>query len=200
MAANIRSPGPRQRGATPPPVGRSNLLADPPDDHPPRLLPSRRWKIVGAVALASDLVIAGAFLGLAASGAFNRDRDALAFLGRAVDASTCRTSPLEWSVEAWVSCRTWSATVTPSSTATTITLYAGGHDGYGEYTGPMPLSLRWHETITDVATELGSPWRISNSYATPVLVYVVRGQAYGALELKFDEGASLVEVSATLAN
>ncbi len=47
-------------------------------------------------------------------------------------------------------CEDWTAITNGDSTAKVVSLYAAGNPVIDEYTGPLPQSLHWGQTITEV--------------------------------------------------
>jgi hypothetical protein len=96
-------------------------------------------------------------------------------------------------------CRDFSATII-DGTVQAISLYAqGASEVVAGYLDPLPLGLSWHQPLFDVAEALGRPARITAMYRTPTLVYMFRDQAFGSVELQFDEADVLVRVNASIA-
>jgi len=158
----------------------------------------RGWIALAAVAVIADIAALGIVLGSPPGGGPEARASAIDVLGRPFDDPACAKSPLASGAGFGVACATWAATVSPSLNVTTVSLYAGGSDGFAEYTGPLPKALRWREPLHEVASSLGRPSRISAAYGPPMMVYTFTGEPYGSLELRFDGAATLVGISASL--
>ena len=166
---------------------------------------SRPWLLLGAIFLGIDLLVAGGVLGglgirFDAGTAFaaNAADNPVLLLGSTFDQSACRTVPLAIGAGDSVFCDHWSATTTVDGKAEVVSLYAAGNDVVDEFTGPMPQSLHWGQTIEQVMATLGDPRRITAAYRTPTLVYMYSNQPYGSLELRFDTNDHLVRINACL--
>ncbi|MHB8891258.1 MAG: hypothetical protein ACYC65_04355 [Candidatus Limnocylindrales bacterium] len=173
--------------------------------HPPPGRLSRHWLLLGAIIVCVDLLVAGGVLGRlgvrvdqgVAFGANGADNPVL-HLGSTFDRSGCHTAPLAIGDGYRVICDDWGAITSLDYTTQVVSLYADGIDGFDEYTGPMPQSLRWHQGIEAVGAALGDPWRITAIYGTPTLVYTYSDALYGSLELRFDANDELVRINACL--
>jgi hypothetical protein len=168
---------------------------------------SRHWRLLVAILVGIDLLIAGVTFGDPGAridggivfAADSAENPVLA-LGSAFDRSGCQSVPLVIGSGLNVYCAHWSATTTVDDIAQVVSLYAAGNQVVDEYTGPMPESLRWQEGIKDVKAALGSPRRITAMYGTPTLIYMFSNAPYGSLELRFDANDHLVRINACLTN
>lgn len=174
---------------------------------PPSGRRSSPWRLLGAILVGIDLLIAGATFGAPDSRtdqgiAFAADAadNPVLFLGSTFDRSGCQTVPLAIGSGFSVFCSNWSATTSADYRALVVSLYAAGNDVVDEYTGPMPRSLHWHEGLKEVLGALGEPRRITAMYGTPTLVYMYPRPPYGSLELRFDADQQLVRINACLAH
>ncbi len=176
-----------------------------PSTRPPFDRRSRRWRLLGAILVGIDLLVAGATFG----GADARIDRGVAFaatispnpielLGSALDRSGCQTVPLAIGAGYGVFCETWSATTTVDYRAQVVSLYAAGNGVVDEYAGPLPRSLRWHEGLQHVLDRLGKPRRVTAMFGTPTLVYMYNHSPYGSLELQFNADQELVRINACL--
>jgi hypothetical protein len=174
---------------------------------PPSAGRSRPWRLLGAILVGIDLLIAGATFGDTGARidggivfAANTTENPILFLGSTFDRSGCQTVPLAIGSGFSVFCEHWSATTSVDYSAQVVSLYAAGNAVVDEYTGPMPRSLRWHEGLQEVLDTLGDPQRVTAMYGTPTLVYMYTRPPYGSLELQFDADQELVRINACLAH
>jgi hypothetical protein len=147
---------------------------------------------VASLALVGVWLLAGPRPGVAAG------VSPVALLGRPCDVSTCTTVPQPHGRGILAFCHDFSATII-DGVVQAVSLYApGASTVVGPYADPLPLGLAWRQPLAGVAEALGTPARISAMYRTPTLVYMFRGQAFGSVELQFDEADALVRVNASL--
>jgi hypothetical protein len=164
------------------------------------------WQRLGIILVCIDLLVVGVVAASLGGGsgrgiafaAGGNDVDPVAYLGSTFDHTGCQSAALSIGKGEFVVCEDWSAITNGDSTAKVVSLYAAGNPVIDEYTGSLPQSLHWRETITDVAEQLGQPRRITDMYGTPTLVYMYNDQKYGSLELRFDEQDELVRINACL--
>lgn len=165
---------------------------------------SRRWLMLGAILVGIDFLAVGVVLGgfdlrfdprvaLGVDSASNP----LSCLGSAMDQTGCEAVPLAIGDGYRVICTNFSAITTLDDAVQVVSIYAGT-SVFDEYTGPMPEALRWHQGMEEIADTLGDPRRITAIYGTPTLVYMYDDAPYGSLELRFDNNAELVQISACL--
>jgi hypothetical protein len=164
------------------------------------------WQRLGIILVCIDLLVVGVVAASLGGGsgrgiafaAGGNDVDPVSYLGSTFDHTGCQSAALSIGKGEFVVCEDWSAITNGDSTAKVVSLYAAGNPVIDEYTGSLPQSLHWRETITDVAEQLGQPRRITDMYGTPTLVYMYNDQKYGSLELRFDEQDELVRINACL--
>ena len=164
------------------------------------------WQRLGVIVVCIDLLIVGMVAANLGGGsgrgiAFavgGSDVDPVAYLGSTFDHSGCQSAALSIGKGEFVVCEDWTAITNGDKTAKVVSLYAAGNPVIDEYTGPLPQSLHWGQTITDVVASLGEPRRITDMYGTPTLIYMYTGEKYGSLELQFDEQDELFRINACL--
>jgi hypothetical protein len=164
---------------------------------------SRDRQRLAAVILAVTLAISGMVLAhLGGAATFVRAGaggvDPLSYLGSTLNRSGCVSAPLGVGDGMYVGCEDWSAITSPAGAAMVVSVFADGNSAIAPYTGTLPKSLRWHETVTEVWAALGRPRRISSMYGTPTLVYMYDHERFGSLELQFDARDQLVRINACL--
>ena len=124
------------------------------------------------------------------------DVNPVSYIGSTFDHTGCQSAALSIGKGEFVVCEDWSAITNGDRTAKVVSLYAAGNPVIDEYTGPLPQSLHWGQTIKDVSASLGQPRRITDMYGTPTLVYMYDDEKYGSLELQFDERDELFRINA----
>lgn len=162
------------------------------------------WQRLGVILVCIDLLVIGAVAtslgGGSGSGiAFalgGSDVNPVSYLGSTFDHTGCQSAALSIGKGEFVVCDDWTAITNGDSTAKVVSLYAAGNPVIDEYTGPLPQSLHWGQTITEVSAALGQPRRITDMYGTPTLVYMYDGEKYGSLELQFDVQDELFRINA----
>ncbi len=164
------------------------------------------WQRMGVIVICIDLLIVGMVAANLGGGsgrgiAFavgGSDVDPVAYLGSTFDHSGCQSAALSIGKGEFVVCEDWTAITNGDSTAKVVSLYAAGNPVIDEYSGPLPQSLHWGQTITEVTDALGKPRRITDMFGTPTLIYMYRGEKYGSLELQFNEQDELFRINACL--
>lgn len=162
------------------------------------------WQRLGVILVCIDLLVVGMVAtgldgGSARGIAFAQGGsavDPVSYIGSTFDHSGCQSAALSVGKGEFVVCEDWSAITNGDSTAKVVSLYASGNPVIDEYTGPLPQSLHWRQTITEVMASLGTPRRITDMYVTPTLVYMYDDEKYGSLELQFDERDELFRINA----
>jgi hypothetical protein len=164
------------------------------------------WQRLGVILVCIDLLVVG-MVAVSLGGDSGRgiafavggsDVDPVSYLGSTFDHTGCLGAALSVGKGEFVVCDDWSAVTNGDSTAKVVSLYAAGNPVIDEYTGSLPQSLHWRDTIKDVTASLGKPRRITDMYGTPTLVYMYSGEKYGSLELQFDARDELFRVNACL--
>jgi len=162
------------------------------------------WQRLGVIFVCLDLLIVG-MIATGLDGDSGRgiafaqggsDVNPVSFIGSTFDHTGCQTAALSIGKGEFVVCDDWTAITNGDSTAKVVSLYAAGNPVIDEYTGPLPQSLHWRQTITEVMAALGKPRRITDMYETPTLVYMYNDEKYGSLELQFDERDELFRINA----
>lgn len=164
------------------------------------------WQRLGVIIVCIDLLIVGMVAtnlngGTGRGIAFaldGNDVNPVSYLGSTFDHAGCQSAALSVGKGEFVVCENWSAITNGDSTAKVVSLYAAGNPVIDEYTGSLPESLHWRETITEVSKQLGQPRRITDMYGTPTLIYMYNGEKFGSLELQFDAHDELVRINACL--
>ena len=118
------------------------------------------------------------------------DANPVSFIGSTFDHTGCQTAALSIGKGEFVVCDDWTAITNGDSTAKVVSLYAAGNPVIDEYTGPLPQSLHWGQTITEVSAALGQPRRITDMYGTPTLVYMYYGEMLFSVSAIDRPGAS----------
>ncbi len=171
-----------------------------------RLRRREPWQRLGVILVCIDLLIVGMVAANLGGGSGRgivfavggSDVDPVSYLGSTFDHSGCQSADLAIGKGEFVICEDWSAVTNGDATAKVVSLYAAGNPVIDEYTGPLPQSLRWGQTIEDVTASLGKPRRITDMFGTPTLIYMYTGEKYGSLELQFDAKDKLFRINACL--
>lgn len=125
-------------------------------------------------------------------------RDPMALLGTELDTNGCAQAALEVGDGFVLYCHDWSAIASPDGTAQVVSLYGPDHPVVHRFRGELPQGLRWGDTIAQVMDDLGTPYRITDAYGTPTLIYMFSDERYGSLELRFNAAERLDAVNACL--
>jgi hypothetical protein len=168
-------------------------------------LRSGRWRQLAVVLACIELVVAGTVFGHLGGGAGARfasaasgGADPVSRLGSTLDQSGCQSVRLAIGKGFFVVCDDYTANTAVDGTVRVVSLYAAGNPVVEEYKGPLPRSLKWGDSIKDVAAALGDPCRVTDIYGPPTLVYKYEGEPYGSLELQFDTNQRLYRVNACI--
>ena len=111
----------------------------------------------------------------------------------------CQSAALSIGKGEFVVCEDWTAITNGDSTAKVVSLYAAGNPVIDEYSGPLPQSLHWGQTITEVTDALGKPspdhGHVRDAHAH---LRVPQRREVRFLELQFNEQDELFRINACL--
>ncbi len=178
------------------PIHRSDAVRRPPPD---------RWRRLSIVVAGIALVVfgaawmhVGAGAGTGIIAAANGGIDPLSYLDCKFDETGCVRTPLAVGDGFLVICENFTANTSPGGIARVVSVYGPGNPVLEEYTGALPMALKWGDKLEAVIKAMGRPSRISDLYGPPTFVYTFTGERYGSLELQFDAEDHLVRINAGL--
>lgn len=124
--------------------------------------------------------------------------DPIRVLGTQIDDTGCARAPQDVGHGFLVYCRDWSAITSEDGEALVVSVYGPDHPVVRAFRGVLPHGLAWGQSITDVMDELGRPYRITDAFGTPTLIYMFADERYGSLELRFNAADRLDAINACL--